>query len=304
MATRDASEDLEPSHKVIWVNVAPNEETNPQASAAPGDLAPPVKNNPVAAHSDAGGRWAAVRHAAWRGVRTTIADGWQAFQRWPRLKQVALIVGAVLLVAVVLCVDVPSMSTLRNWSDTLGAWFPAVFFLLYVTITQFPIPRTVLTLSSGILFGPWVGCLIALSATPISSALSLTLVRHLVGERILSRVSHPAVATINARLRARGWLAVASLRMIAAVPFSVLNYTAALSDVRVLPFALATLVGSAPGTIATVFLGDALVGSPSPALMGVTVVLFTVGMCGLILDSKLPVRPKEPVRQENTADQA
>ncbi|PRQ12118.1 TVP38/TMEM64 family protein [Corynebacterium sp. 13CS0277] len=184
------------------------------------------------------------------------------------------------------------MATLRAWSLSLGPAFPVVFFALYVAITQFPIPRTILTLSSGVLFGPVVGCAVALTATTVSAALALTWVRAVVGERIAARLTHPAVATINARLRARGWLAVASLRMIAAVPFSVLNYTAALTQVRLLPFALATLVGSAPGTIATVFLGDALVTRPSPAMMLVTVGLFCLGMAGLALDAKLPVRSR------------
>ena len=41
---------------------------------------------------------------------------------------------------------------------------------------------------------------------------------------------------VDRRLERRGWLAVASLRMIAAVPFAPLNYACALSSIRPLPF--------------------------------------------------------------------
>ncbi|APT84777.1 TVP38/TMEM64 family protein [Corynebacterium aquilae] len=224
--------------------------------------------------------------------------GWDAFSTWPRGRQITLALVVIIGAAIVLFVDVPSLHTLRAWSQHFGPWFPVVFFFLYIGITQFPIPRTLLTLSSGILFGPLIGCIIALSATTVSATISLMGVRFIIGDRIRARLTHPAVTTIDARLRARGWLAVASLRMIAAVPFSVLNYTAAMTSVRVVPFALATLVGSAPGTIATVILGDALVGRPNPVMLAITAGLFCLGMLGLFIDSKLPT-PTTNVKSEN-----
>ena len=63
------------------------------------------------------------------------------------------------------------------------------------------------------------------------------------------------------------------MRMIPAVPFSVLNYAAGASAVRVLPYLLATLAGLLPGTAAVVILGDALTGNISPLLILVS--LFT-----------------------------
>ena len=64
------------------------------------------------------------------------------------------------------------------------------------------------------------------------------------GWQLSSLVSHPAIETVDARLRQRGWLAVLSLRLIPAVPFAVINYAAGASAVRIAPYGLATLAGS------------------------------------------------------------
>lgn len=187
-----------------------------------------------------------------------------------------------------LLIDVPPLSTLRTWSDATGSWFPVLFFVLYVVVTQFPIPRTIMTISAGVLFGTVEGVALALTATTVSAVISLLVVRFLLRDWVEPRLTHPKLQAVNARLEERGWLAVLSLRMIAAVPFSVLNYAAALTRVRVAPFALATLVGSAPGTVLVAVFGDTLAGEAKPVYVAAMAVLACVGVFGLVVDTKLP----------------
>ena len=97
--------------------------------------------------------------------------------------------------------------------------------------------------------------------------------------------------TINAHLERRGWLAIASLRMVAGVPFSLLNYVAALTPVKLSHFTLATLVGSIPTTALGVFFGDTLTGHTSPGIVLAMVVFAAIGAGGLYMDSRLPTRP-------------
>ncbi|MEX3503994.1 TVP38/TMEM64 family protein [Corynebacterium sp. LK2510] len=205
-------------------------------------------------------------------------------------RALALCVVAVVFFVVWRIVDVPPLAVLRDWADNTGPIFPVLFWMLYVLITQFPVPRTVMTLSSGILFGPVAGLAIALTATTAAAVVSLSVVRGLLRDWITPRLTHPSVEMINRRLEERGWLAVASLRMIAVVPFSVMNYAAALSRVRVAPFAIATFAGSMPGTLGTVFFGDTLTGRADPAVIALTATLAAIGIAGLLLDASLPTR--------------
>ena len=72
--------------------------------------------------------------------------------------------------------------------------------------------------------------------------------------------------------------------MIPAVPFSVLNYAAGASAVRLMPYLLATLVGLLPGTAAVVMLGDALTGNVSPLLALVSLCTASLGIAGLVYE--------------------
>lgn len=218
-----------------------------------------------------------------------LGDALRAVREWSWGRRLAVAAALGCFCAITLWAEVPGVGTLRGWAESTGAWFPALFWLLYVAITQFPLPRTVLTLASGVLFGPWWGMALALSATTVSAVVSLLLVRRLLGAWMRPRLRHPAVARLSARLRERGWLAVGSLRLIAGIPFSLLNYVAALSPVPAWPFALATAVGSAPGTLAVVLLGDSLTGSPNASLLAVMGLLAVVGLAGLVADRRLPV---------------
>lgn len=194
---------------------------------------------------------------------------------------VATATAAAALVATVLFVPLPDAVQLRNWATTVGTWFPLAFLGAHIVITVLPFPRTPFTLSAGLLFGPALGVALAVTASAISALIALLLVRA-AGWQLSRWVSHPGVTSLDAQLSERGWPAVLSLRMIPAVPFSVLNYAAGASAVRVLPYLLATLAGLLPGTSAVVILGDAMTGDMSPLLLLVSLCTAAIGIGGLV----------------------
>jgi uncharacterized membrane protein YdjX (TVP38/TMEM64 family) len=126
-------------------------------------------------------------------------------------------------------------------------------------------------------------------ASSIAAVAAFGLVRALGRDRVRPFLKKPVVKAVEYRLERRGWLAVGSLRLIAACPFSVANYCSALSSVRPLPFTVASIIGRAPGTAAVVMLGDSLTGETDPLQLLVSGALFAVGIAGLILDARLPV---------------
>ncbi|WP_460701033.1 TVP38/TMEM64 family protein [Nocardia thraciensis] len=190
------------------------------------------------------------------------------------------------LVAVALLAPHPAPQQIRDWADSVGPLFPLVFFAVHAIVTVAPFPRTVFTLSAGLLFGPILGITVAVAATTLSAVLALLLVRALDRDQVAARLTHPAVRAVDRRLERRGWLAVGSLRLIAPVPFSVINYCAGLSSVRMLPYLLATVVGILPGTIGVVVLGDALTGRTEPGLLVLSGVCITIGVLGLVVDAR------------------
>ncbi|OBI83600.1 TVP38/TMEM64 family protein [Mycobacterium sp. E740] len=203
-----------------------------------------------------------------------------------RLRLAASLVVIVILVAVAVLVPLPTAVELRDWATSVGPWFPLAFLGAHIVVTVFPFPRTAFTLAAGLLFGPVLGIPLAVTAATISAVLALLLVRAL-GLQFNRVLHHPRIESLDARLSQRGWPTVVSMRLIPAVPFSVLNYAAGASSVRVVPYSLATVAGLLPGTAAVVILGDALTGNVSPLLVLISLCTAAVGVAGLSYEIRL-----------------
>jgi len=200
-----------------------------------------------------------------------------------RPRALVTVVAITVLIAVTTWAPLPSTVQLRDWVHSVGPWFPLAFLATHIVVTVLPFPRTVFTLAAGLLFGPVTGIAIAVVASTASAVLAVLLVRA-AGWQLNRLVQHRAIDTADERLRERGWVAVLSLRLIPVVPFSVINYAAGASAVRLAPYTWATLAGLLPGTAAVVILGDALAGHPSPALFVALVCTGALGLTGLFLE--------------------
>ncbi len=178
----------------------------------------------------------------------------------------------------------PSVEQIRAGAHSIGPAFPLVFFAVHAIATIAPIPRTLFTFTAGVLFGPLTAIAVTVGASTVSAVLALLLIRSVGRDWHARRMTHPAVRTIDDSLARRGWLAVGSLRLIAPVPFSVVNYCCGVSSIGVGQFALATALGVIPGTMGIVILGGALGGHTNPTLLILSGLWISIGLVGLVVD--------------------
>jgi len=167
-----------------------------------------------------------------------------------------------------------------------SAWGPPLAAALFVPAGFVMAPAVVLIVASGIVFGPWMGFVVSLSGSLLSAVSTYAAGRFLwrdtvrrLGGRRLNRVSR--------RLARRGVLAVIALRVVPVAPFTVVNLAAGASHIRFRDYALGTLLGMAPGTLAlTVLAGQIRATWEDPDLgtfaalvgVGVAVVAVLVGL--------------------------
>jgi uncharacterized membrane protein YdjX (TVP38/TMEM64 family) len=193
---------------------------------------------------------------------------------------VALPLLAVAVVAAFV-LPIPTPAELRTWATGNATTTALLLLLAYSVLAVFPIPRTFFNLAAGLLLGNLVGITVAMAATAIAASLAFGLAR-LLGRDLVSRHLHRKwVRTVNERLSEGGVLAITSLRLIPMAPFAPLNYCCGISLVRFGPYLLGTALGSLPGTVAVVLLGDALTGNTPPELLacyGVFAILGTIGL--------------------------
>ena len=222
-------------------------------------------------------------HASLRDLASIAGTAGAATRQLARPRVLTTVVVITVLIAAATWLPLPSPVQLRDWVQPVGPWFPLAFLATHIVVTVLPFPRTVFTLGAGLLFGPALGIAIAVIASTASAVLAVLLVRA-AGWQLNRLVQHRANDTADERLRERGWVAILSLRLIPVVPFSVINYAAGASAVRLAPYTWATVAGLLPGTAAVVILGDALAGHPSPTLFLVSVCTGGLGVAGLLLE--------------------
>lgn len=195
-----------------------------------------------------------------------------------RLSLIGLAVLALAVVAATILLPTPGLATIRDNVRGTGLLAWGTFLLLMVGATQLPVPRTVWTVSAGVLFGPVVGSLLALTGMAVSVTLSLVLLRWIGGPAVRRAERSPRFRALQVALEDRGWVAVLGLRMIPVIPFSLLNYACGLSRIPLLPCVLATIAGSAPLTVAVVASSDVLVSGGEPWFLMVSAVLAATGV--------------------------
>lgn len=188
------------------------------------------------------------------------------------------------LVVVAYLVPLPSPVELRGIAASLGPAAPVAFFGLYAVLCSLPLPRTAFNLAAGLLLGHALGVAVALAATMTAAVLGYLLARQ-VGKvrlrRFLPTRYRGALRTVDTRITGGGATAVASLRLIPVVPFAPMSYCCGLLSVRPHPYLLGTAVGSLPGTVAVVVVGDAMTGATPPALIAWYLVFALVGAVGV-----------------------
>jgi uncharacterized membrane protein YdjX (TVP38/TMEM64 family) len=133
-----------------------------------------------------------------------------------------------------------------------------MFFTIYLVGTSCSLPVSgVLTVVSGIIFGPLTGFLISLLACTLGGTVALFSTRFLFHDLIKRRFS-VHLEVINKGIEKEGAYYLFGLRMIPVIPFWLLNLLVGLTSMRVPVFAFTTLCGMVPVTLILAYTGSQL----------------------------------------------
>jgi uncharacterized membrane protein YdjX (TVP38/TMEM64 family) len=133
---------------------------------------------------------------------------------------------------------------------------PLGFLAVHVAASLLFVPRTLLAIVGGMLFGLAWGIFWS-ELGSVGGAVAGFLLARYVNSGLLELKGGPRVGPIFRRVERGGWRAVALLRLIPAVPHSVANYGLALTRLPLGAYAFGSLIGQLPMTIAYVELGAA-----------------------------------------------
>ena len=157
-------------------------------------------------------------------------------------------------------------------------------------------PLLVLIVACGLIFGPWLGGLYALSGALASAVLPFLIGRHL-GRQKLLRWGGPPAKRMAKILERKGVIAVFLARKIPA-PYSVVNMFCGASGVALHEFLLGTALGLATGVVLLMAVGanlGAILRHPQPRQVALALGMLTAAVVtALLLQRVLNRRAERP----------
>jgi uncharacterized membrane protein YdjX (TVP38/TMEM64 family) len=155
-----------------------------------------------------------------------------------------------------------------GWPPQLGgAAAAAVFGAAYGLCTVAFVPRPLLNLAAGALFGSQLGLGASLSGTVLGAGIAFGLGRVLGRDALRPLLRARFLKAADGQLSRHGFRSMMVCRLFPGVPFWAANYCAAVSRMGWPPFLLATALGSIPNTAAYVVAGARASTPASPAFL-------------------------------------
>lgn len=147
---------------------------------------------------------------------------------------------------------------LQQYHVEHGLLLVAAFMAIYIIQTGLALPgATILSLSAGAVFGPWLGTLYAVTAASIGATIAFLMTRYLLRDVVLSKFGNKFDG-INKELEERGTNYLLFLRLVPLFPFFMINLAAGLTRLPLRTFVLGTFFGIIPGGFVYVNAGASL----------------------------------------------
>ncbi|MEU9147019.1 VTT domain-containing protein [Streptomyces sp. NPDC048349] len=184
---------------------------------------------------------------------------------WTRL---SLLV--VLLVAAGVCVLLyePQRVLSEGWPPGLPVGTAVALFAAgYGVCAAAFVPRPLLNLAAGAVFGTQFGLLAAVGGTVLGAGIAFGLGRVMGQEALRPYLRGRWLRAADGQLSRHGFRSMLAVRLFPGVPFVVANYCAAVSRCGWLPFLAATALGVVPNTTAYVIAGASASSPGSPAFL-------------------------------------
>jgi len=175
-----------------------------------------------------------------------------------------------------------SSDRVRDAIDPLGAAAVPGFVIVSALLTCALFPGPLLAGASGLLFGTALGTPVAIAAATLGATLAFCIARYFAHDAVQT-LTPERVRPLQDWIERRGFWAVLYARIAPGVPYSLVNYAAGLTRVRLLAFAAATALGVAPRAFAYTALGGSLDNLASPEAIVAYVALVVMALTGVVL---------------------
>lgn len=162
----------------------------------------------------------------------------------------------------------PQRFLTEGFADRISGGTALVLFgAAYGVFTACFVPRPVLNLAAGAVFGAQAGTVSALAGTVLGASIAFGTGRILGQDALRPLLRARWLAAADRQLSRHGFRSTLVIRLMPGIPFAASNYAAAVSRMRWPAFLAATTLGSLPNTAAYVAAGSSARSPTSPLFL-------------------------------------
>ncbi|MEV6316316.1 TVP38/TMEM64 family protein [Streptomyces sp. NPDC051776] len=196
---------------------------------------------------------------------------------WARL---VLLLALLAAAATTLVLVEPQQILAEGMPRVPGGAAVVLFALAYGVCTAALVPRPVLNLAAGALFGAQFGLAAAVAGTVTGAGIAFGLGRLLGQDALRPLLRARWLVAADRQLSRHGFRSMLAVRLFPGVPFAAANYCAAVSRMGWVPFLTATGLGCVPNTAAYVIAGSRAATPASPAFLTAAGFIAVTGIAG------------------------
>jgi len=198
-----------------------------------------------------------------------------------RWRLAALATGIGTLFVLVAATGSISPERVRSLIDALGAAAVPAFIAVSALLTCALFPGPLLAAASGLLFGTALGTPVSIAAATLGAVIAFSIARFVAHDAV-DALAARRLRNLQAWIERRGFWAVLYARIAPGIPYTLVNYVAGLTRVRLAAFAAATAIGVAPRAFAYTALGGSLEHLDSPEALIAVATLVAMALFGLV----------------------
>ncbi|WP_377888679.1 TVP38/TMEM64 family protein [Alkalihalobacillus sp. R86527] len=176
-------------------------------------------------------------------------------------------------------------SQLRLWISSFGLYAPLIFLIATIGRPFILFPTSVLSIAGGLVFGPYIGTILAVVGGSTGALLFFLAARKL-GLKALPAFLRKRGERLEKGLAEQGFAYVLLLRLVPFLHFDLVSYVCGVSNVDKKKYYLATLVGMLPGALALNFLGASFLSNNIKSVGIAAIVLLALLLITLYIRKK------------------
>jgi len=197
------------------------------------------------------------------------------------------------------------LGRLQDWMESLGAWAPLAYALIYAVATVAAVPASALTVAAGALFGSVVGVITVSLGSTLGASLSFLVARYFARDAVSRWLSRKErFRKLDRMTETRGVLMVAFTRLVPVFPFVVVNYGFGLTRVRFWTYVFWSWLCMIPGIILCVVGADAITKAVTEKRVPLPLILvFAVAVVAIVLIARVTKRKLSESEEDSSIDE-